>query len=251
MTPLELYKQGELREAIKVLGDELRSNPLDAKRRTFLFELLCFAGSYDRAEKQLDLLSGTSGQTAAGALMYRSALHAERTRRDLFATRTYPERHIDASPLGGQWNGQPFHELRDADPRVGANLEVFIAGSYTWIPMKYMEALEIEKPVALRDLLWARARVQTSAAFRLQDLGEVLLPVLAPFSAGSMAGASQLGRATVWEQGPDGAEVPLGQRVMLIDGEEVPLLEIESITWDIPAEVAAGGPVEDAGHASA
>ena len=57
MTPLELYRAGELGQAIKALGDELRSNPLDARRRTFLFELLCFAGEYDRAEKHLDVLA--------------------------------------------------------------------------------------------------------------------------------------------------------------------------------------------------
>jgi len=34
MTPLALYREGKLREAIKALGEELRSNPLDAKRRT-------------------------------------------------------------------------------------------------------------------------------------------------------------------------------------------------------------------------
>jgi len=80
MTPLALYREGRLREAIKALGDELRSNPLDAKRRTFLFELLLFAGEYDRAEKQLDLLAGANADAAAGTLLYRSALHAERTR---------------------------------------------------------------------------------------------------------------------------------------------------------------------------
>ena len=228
MTALELYRNGKLQEAIKVLGDELRSSPLDTKRRTFLFELLCFAGNYDRAEKQLDLLAGT----AAGALLYRSALHAERTRQELFAKREYPETSVAAAPQPGTWNDQPFSELRDADPRIGAHLEVFIAGGYTWIPMQYMEHLEIEPPQSLRDLLWARARVQTSSAFRLQDLGEVLIPVLAPFSSRHADEDVQLGRVTVWEQG-EGQEVetPFGQRMLWIDGEEVPLLEIRSVVW--------------------
>ncbi len=126
--------------------------------------------------------------------------------------------------------------MRDADPRIGANLEVFIAGGYTWIPMQYMERLEVDKPVALRDLLWATARVETSSAFRLQDLGEVLMPVLSPFSSQHADGAVQLGRTTVWEQAGDDAEVPFGQRMMWIDGEEVPLLEIRSIEWNQPEE---------------
>lgn len=237
MTALELYRSGKLQEAIKVLGDELRSSPLDTKRRTFLFELLCFAGNFDRAEKQLDLLAGSGGQTAAGALLYRSALHAERTRQELFAKREYPEVGAASASAPGTWNDQPFTELRDADPRIGANLEVFIAGGYTWIPMQYMEHLEIEPPESLRDLIWARARVQTSSAFRLQDLGEVLIPVLAPFSFKNADENVQLGRMTVWEAPEAHAEeVPFGQRMMWIDGEEVPLLELRSLVWQKPAE---------------
>ncbi len=240
MTALELYRSGKLQEAIKVLGDEVRSSPLDTKRRTFLFELLCFAGNFDRAEKQLDILAGNGGQTAAGALLYRSALHAERTRRELFAKREYPEGHTTAEPRPGTWNEQPFTEIRDADPRIGANLEVFIAGGYTWIPMQYMERLEIEKPESLRDLIWARARVETSSAFRLQDLGEVLIPVLAPFSFQHEDENVQLGRMTVWET-PEGEkeEIPFGQRMLWIDGEEVPILEIRSLEWQKSAEDAA------------
>jgi type VI secretion system protein ImpE len=69
MTPQELYREGRLREAIKALGDELRKNPLDARRRTFLFELLLFAGEYDRAEKALEVLAGGGKDAAAGTLL--------------------------------------------------------------------------------------------------------------------------------------------------------------------------------------
>jgi type VI secretion system protein ImpE len=242
MTALELYRNGELQEAIKVLGDELRSHPLDTKRRTFLFELLCFAGNFDRAEKQLDVLADANSQALAGALMYRSALHAEKTRRELFAKREYPEANIPTEPLAGQWNGENFSKLYDADPRIGANLEVFIAGSYTWIPMKYMVRLEIEKPESLRDLLWARARVETSAAFRLQDLGEVLLPVLSPFSFQHADQSVQLGRSSVWETSGTDTEIPFGQKLMWIDGEEIPLLELRSIEWNPLVEDVADAP---------
>lgn len=46
-----LYEAGQLEEAIAALGADLRGDPTDLRRRTFLFELLCFAGEYDRAEK--------------------------------------------------------------------------------------------------------------------------------------------------------------------------------------------------------
>ena len=56
MTARQLYQAGQLGEAIQALGAELRNDPADARKRIFLFELLCFAGEYDRAEKHLDVL---------------------------------------------------------------------------------------------------------------------------------------------------------------------------------------------------
>jgi len=239
MTPQELYRAGELGQAIKALGEELRSNPLDAKRRTFLFELLCFAGEFDRAEKHLDVLQGQDQKASIGTLLYRSALHAERTRQEMFRTGQMPVGESASAPTGGgTWNGTHFDELADADPRIGDHIEVFIAGSYTWVPTQYIERLEIEAPENLRDLIWARARIDCSPKFRLQELGEVLLPVISPLSYLSTDDAVRLGRATVWEDQEDGGERPLGQKMLLVDGEEIPLLEFRSIVWAPTGEPA-------------
>src|SRR5579871_3770735 len=98
MDALSLYKAGHLREAIEALGAELKKQPLDTKRRTFLFELLCFAGEYDRAEKHLDILSDTNAESAAGAMLYRSALHAERERQGMFERNELPLGSGHAAP---------------------------------------------------------------------------------------------------------------------------------------------------------
>lgn len=241
MTPLALYREGKLREAIKALGDELRSDPLDAKRRTFLFELLVFAGEYDRAEKQLDLLAGANAGAAAGTLLYRSALHAERTRQSMFANHETPPLVEDAVH-GGVWNGTPFSEISDSDPRIGANLEVFLAGSYTWIPIHYLRRLEVDPPANLRDLVWARARVETSSDFRLQELGEVLLPVLCPLSSRHGDESVQLGRESAWEPDETYGEIPYGAKMMAVDGVDVPLLEIRSVVWSAPEKESQNAP---------
>ena len=60
-------------------------------RRVFLFELLCFSGEYDRAEKQLDILADGGPNSEMGALLYRSALYAARVREDLFQSKQYPK----------------------------------------------------------------------------------------------------------------------------------------------------------------
>ena len=232
MTPQELYQAGRLREAITKLGEELAKNPLDPQRRTFLFELLLFAGEYDRAEKQLDVLAGAGGDALTGVLLYRSALHAERMRRDMFEKGTAPgvDRELQ-SGSGGHCDGQAFTDLEDADPRIGANLEAFVAGSYVWIPMKYLRKVEIQAPKRLRDLFWARATIETTPEFRIQELGEVFLPALSPLSFRHPDEAVQLGRAMVWDTTGDGPEVPSGAKMMLLDGDEAPLLRHRTIVW--------------------
>ena len=77
MNAQELFQAGKLNEAVQALGAELRDNPTDVRRRTFLFELLCFAGEYDRAEKQLDVLA-TDGRPPKWARCYIARL-ARRT----------------------------------------------------------------------------------------------------------------------------------------------------------------------------
>lgn len=232
MTATELYQKGELTQAIKALGEELRGNPLDAKRRTFLFELLCFAGEYDRAEKQLDVLAHQDSKAAPAVLLYRSALHAERTRQEMFLSGSFPPAPAEPEPdRAGTWNGEPFSYLGDADDVIGDHLECFIAGAYTWLPTKYIDRLEIEPPKDLRDLFWARARLDASPAFRLQELGEVLLPVLSPLSYRAADDAVKLGRASTWETAADGTKRPMGQKMLLVDGKEIPLLEFRTIVF--------------------
>ena len=89
-TARELYTAGRLDSAIEALGAELRNAPTDAQRRTFLFELLTFAGQYDRAEKQLDVLARGGTDAELAVLPYRAALKAERVREHMFATGDFP-----------------------------------------------------------------------------------------------------------------------------------------------------------------
>jgi type VI secretion system protein ImpE len=243
MNARELYQAGHLGAAVQALGAELRDNPTDTRRRIFLFELLCFAGEYDRAEKHLDVLSGASPDAATGTLLYRAALAAERTRNQLFEKHDYPSAAAPG-PVRGVLNGKPFDSIEDADPRVGARLEVFAAGDCVWLPLAHLSSLQMEPPKRLRDLLWIPALVRTGPELKDCELGEVLMPVLSPFSFRHADDAVRLGRATVWEAAEDGAEIPYGQKMLLVDGEEFPLLEVRTL------EIA----VEDTGrqtHASA
>ena len=231
-TARELYAAGRLDSAIETLGAELRSNPLDAQRRTFLFELLSFAGQYDRAEKQLDVLARGGTDAEMAVLPYRAALQAERIREHMFATGDFPTAAAP-SPVAGALNGRPFLSIEDADPRLGARLEVMMGGRYLWLPFAHVAAIHVDPPKMLRDLRWLPARVSAGPSVREMELGEVLLPGLTPGAWRSDDAELRLGRATDWLELPDGEHagdfVPVGQKLLRVDGELVPLVDVRDI----------------------
>lgn len=229
MKARELFQAGQLREAIEVLAAELRDRPTDTQRRTFLFELLCFAGELDRAEKHLNILADAGKDAQLGAVLYFSALHGERLRRQQFEAK--PAVAAEVPEFSGTINGQAFNSISDGDPRIGARLELFAAGAYLWIPFEHIVSVEIQPPTRLRDLLWAPALVRTGPDFKDTELGEVLIPVLYPESYRNPNDAVKLGRETHWQELESGEQVPVGQKTFLVDGEEFPLLEIRKIEF--------------------
>ena len=237
MNAQELYRAGRLGDALKALSAEVRDNPTDARRRTFLFELLCFAGEYSRADKQLEVLAQAGPSSEIGVLLYRSALFAERQRQDLFESGSYPNQVV-LPERSGAINGKSFKSFSDADPRIGARLELFAAGNYLLLPFEHIASIHIEPPKRLRDLLWTPAAVRTTPSFKGTELGEVMLPVLSPFSWKNPDDAVRLGRATVWEENESvDDQIPIGQKMWLADDEEIPFLELRSLEFN-PAPVA-------------
>lgn len=229
MNAAELYQEGRLDEAIDALTAAVRDNPTDARRRTFLFELLCFAGNYDRAEKQLDVLVREGKDAELGALLYRGAIHAERLRQEVFEPGGMPPASGPAPLVSGTLNGIPFQALEDADPRIGARLELFIAGQYTWLPLSHVASLTMEPPKRLRDLLWTPVVIRAASSAADMEVGEVLMPVLTPGAWRHADPMVRLGRLTEVEDLADGQAVPVGQKLLLMDGAEVPILEVREL----------------------
>lgn len=234
MIAKQLFDAGRVTEAIQALGSHLRDHPADSQSRTFLFELLCFAGEYDRAEKQLSVLAKGGQQAELGAVLYYSALHGEKTRVELFEKQAFPQSNgATATPSTGQLNGKPFQNIRDADPDIGARLEIFAAGSYMWLPFAHITRLEMEPPKRLRDTLWAPAAITTGPEFKGTELREVLVPVIYPFSWKHPDENVWLGRATAWGEDDQGVQYPSGQKIFLVDGEEFPLLDVRTLEFDV------------------
>jgi len=235
MNARELYRAGKLKEAIAALNVEVRDNPGDVQRRTFLFELLAFAGEYDRAEKQLGVLAGGSGEAQLGTVLYRASLHAEKTRKDLFIKKDFPAQPGDEdAELSGTYNGKPFSVVVDADPTIGPRLEAYAAGAYIWIPFKHIDSIECEPPKRVRDLLWIPAIVKTGPAFKMMELGEVLIPALTWDASSSDDDLVRLGRVTNWVEDENGDVKAVGQKMLLVDGEDMPILELRKLEFSRP-----------------
>jgi type VI secretion system protein ImpE len=273
MTARESFKAGNLSSALEEIGGEVRSNPADAGRRTFLFELLCFGGELERAGKQLEVLAQQGSDADIAVQAYRNALECEAARRQVFsenripgfpkeipgyaalhlkaihclrdgqgaqarslleeATQSYPSLH-------GQLNNQPFTSLNDCDDLLGPFLEVFVVSNYCWIPWECIQSVVIAEPKYLRDLVWIPASIELTFG----PLGQVLLPCLYPASYQSPDDQIKLGRITDWRTDVEGLSLGLGQKLIAADDKEVPIAEVCQIEFEIP--VAEESPHADA-----
>jgi type VI secretion system protein ImpE len=263
MDARELLDLGRLGEAIAVLGAELKASPTDKARRVFLFELLCFNGDYDRADKQLDAigrLETTQSEVQLGVRQYVDLLAAERARAAVFAGKARPRFPLeppqdvalhadalaklaagDASGAGelleraaelagfvrGSRNEVEFDEVRDADDVLAPVVEVLTAAGYFWVPWSQVQYLEVEPPKRLRDLIWAPAKLATHDG----QLGEVFIPALYPGSHTHLDEAVRLGRATEWAEVEPGSEAcrGLGAKLCLVGDEAWTMAELGTL----------------------
>ena len=169
--------------------------------------------------------------------IYRSALQAERLRRETFEKKAFPPAAAEAVP-SAVLNGSACGTVEDADPRIGPRLEVYAAGSYLWLPLAHIASVRMEAPRRVRDLIWIPAVLKTGPRCGGLDLGEVLIPAMTPFAYRHADNTVRLGRQTVWEQADD-STVPVGQKLLLVDGEEFPILEVRSLEFPSASEAAA------------
>src|ERR1051326_2424981 len=91
----QFFDEGNLAGAIAAVTEEVKAKAVDTKRRTFLFELLCFAGDLERAGRQLDVIAQQDAMAEPAVQVYRNVLHAEGQRRRLFSDGLKPEFLLD------------------------------------------------------------------------------------------------------------------------------------------------------------
>jgi type VI secretion system protein ImpE len=258
MDAKQLFDSGHLQAAISQLTADVKASPRDLRNRIFLFELLCFTGDWQRAERQLDAVAQVSGDATVelGIEVYRGILRAEASRRQLFqgesrqpnflsepppytalhlkALTEIIEQHFDQAEtslkessalrknLQGQIDDTHFDDFKDGDDLIAPFLEVIVRADYLWLALEDIVRLEIPPPRTLRDLLWIPGKVE----LREQQTIDVFIPVQYYGSSDHAENPVKLGRMTVWENVGEETNLGKGQRTFLIDGDERSLLEI-------------------------
>jgi type VI secretion system protein ImpE len=254
----QAVKIGDLDVALRDLQDQIRKSPEKSELRVFLFQLLCVLGQWDRARAQLDVAAGLDDGTLAMVQMYREALQCEMLRAEVFAGKKSPlifgepeqwlalliesllvrgtpradqaeslrTRAFDDAPTSsGTIDGEPFQWIADADMRLGPVCEAIINGRYYWVPFARVSRIDLDAPADLRDVVWMPAH------FQFANGGEAVgvIPTRYPGSEQHDDPQVRLARKTVWtEAGPDvfwGA----GQRILVTDVGEHPLMDVRTI----------------------
>ncbi|MDP1535433.1 MAG: type VI secretion system accessory protein TagJ, partial [Rubrivivax sp.] len=255
----QALKSGDVQAALKLLTEQVRAHPQDAKLRVFLFQLLCVLGQWDRALNQLTVAVELDIQMLPMVQTYREAIHCETLRLQVFAGQKVPmlfgepepwiallieallregrgepdaamklrEQALNEAPASaGLIDDQPFQWISDADTRLGPTLEAVINGRYYWLPWNRLAKVDIDAPEDLRDAIWMPAH------FQFSNGGETvgLIPTRYPDTDLGVGDLASLARRTDWRETASGSFVGLGQRVLTTDVAEYALMDVRSVT---------------------
>jgi type VI secretion system protein ImpE len=254
----DYLQTGDLEKALASLTEAIRSNPSKVELRIFLFQLLSVLGQWDRAITQLNVAAEMDSNALLMAQVYRTALNCEVLRSNVFQGKRTPlifgeplewmvwltqvpglmaagevraaaelrdQAFEAASAISGQINGQAFTWIADADSRLGPTLEAIVSGKYYWIPFERIQAIRIDKPINLRDVIWA------TATFTWANQGQAvgLIPSRYPGSEKDADSSLRMGRKTDWRDAGNNLFFGVGQRMLATDQGEYPLLEIREV----------------------
>ena len=264
MTARDVLRDGDARAALEQLKQEVRKAPRDVALRTFLFQMFCVFGEWERAVTQLNAAAQLDPITLPMAQAYRAAIRCELLRARVFAGARSPTIFADPEPwmsllveanrvLGAGkpteaaklrddafeqapsvagtvdvqgHDKQAFTWIADADPRLGPMLEAVVDGKYYWVPFHRLRTLDIEPPTDLRDQVWMPAHfVWTNGG---ESYGFV--PTRYPGSERAEDPALALAKRTEWQEN-DTWFLGLGQRMLTTDAAEFALMDIRQIEF--------------------
>lgn len=253
--------ESDLGGAIAAAIEIVKKKPTDISARTFLFELSCFSGDWERAEKQLDAIGHQDPQAGLGTLIYLQNFKCERDRINLFEHSSPPEiitplpdyvkdqlKGVDLVRKGEianareifdkveeerpafavTVNGETYEDFRDYNDLTMCVFEAFIKDSYVWLPFEEVVSMEFLERKSLRDIYWPQAKVELVGGTK----GEMFLPSLYVNSWKNSDDEVRLGRSVDWRDLGGDLFTGEGSRLFWMDGKEKPSLDIQTITFN-------------------
>jgi len=251
---------GNLSGAIESTLSAVKSNPTDITARIFLFELSCFSGDWERAERQLDVIGQQDVNAMIGAHIYKQNFEAERDRMSLFSRGQIPEclmqppnyvegllaaiAHVKDGKLKEakevvdqveekrpaftcKVNGDESADFRDFNDLTCCVFEAIVKDSYTWLPFEQVQKVEFMEPKSLRDRYWMQAEIELTNGTK----GEMFIPSLYSGSFKSDDDAIRLGRATDWREIGEDILVGDGVRLFQYEGGHIAISDINTIEF--------------------
>jgi type VI secretion system protein ImpE len=253
--------ESDLGGAIAAAIETVRTNPTNVSARTFLFELSCFSGDWERAEKQLDAIGHQDPNAGIGSLIYRQNFKCERDRANLFAHSTRPEfvggvpdhvedllKAIDLVRQGETAaaremldkveedrpansvtvNGEKYEDFRDYNDLTMCVFEAFVKDNYVWLPMEQVVSIDFLERKSLRDIYWPQAQIELTNG----TSGEMFFPSIYADSWKNSDDQVRLGRTVDWRDLGDEVFIGEGSRLFWADGKDIPGLDIKSIAFN-------------------
>ena len=257
MTPGEALQSGDVRQTFDLLKAEIRRTPRDARLRTFLFQMFCITGEWDRALTQLSVAGELDPAASPMVQTYEAAIHCEVLRAKVFAGQRSPtvlgepgpwlpllieatrllaagqaehaaalrDAAFDAAPpIPAALDGTGCDWVADADPRLGPTVEAIVEGKYVWVPYERIRAITFDPPQDLRDQVWMPAR------FTWANDGTAVgfVPTRYPGTTDGQDPALLLARRTEFVES-DHWSLPVGQRMLVTESAETALMDIRRL----------------------
>ena len=224
-----LLRAGDPRGALEQVKQEVRKSPRDVRLRTFLFQMFCVFGEWDRAVTQLTAAAELDKLALPMAQTYRAAIRCELLRGKVFAGERTPTVFGDPEPwmsllieanrvlaagrepmqpgcattpssrppaATGSIDDEPFEWIADADPAWARCWKRWSIGKYYWVPFRRLRTLDIEAPADLRDQIW----MPTHFVWSNGGESSGFIPTRYPGSEASTDPAIALSRRTEWQE---------------------------------------------------
>jgi type VI secretion system protein ImpE len=221
-------------------------------------------GAYEKADRQLDLLSTQHSKLGVAVALSRQLLRAAIARQEVFEKGRAPEvvtepglfveaalkamvelrdgRPREAAGLLAEAEekrahtpgrlgeeGARFEDFRDVDDLCAGFIEVMTStGKYFWVPTEKVDFMEFEKPSRPRDIIWRQCKMEVRGG----PEGVVYVPATYPtLPAEGDIDAYRLGRATDWSGGDGEPTRGIGLRLYLVGDDGMSIDELQTVQF--------------------